>query len=431
MSWKKSKIIKTTAVPFLGSLILLIVLSIALLHMFFRTSTAHIYEKGADKVLTASMQLENYLDKARSIFRVTADTVDYMLANDASTDDILLWMTQETENQKEQLDENYTGMYGYIQQTYLDGTGWVPPEGFTPTTREWYHAAKLARGSVTIATPYLDAQTGSMVVSICRRLNDGESVLAVDLLTNHIQSVVEETGIDHCGYGFVISSDGTLISHRDRSLIGESVFSRSYGTGLMQHLSTVKNGSFEMTIEGEASILFVNDVIDGWIFVLVAPKNELFADMNARQYFIAGLFLIVCLLITLLYMLAGRKGEHGHEEDGEALTTEAQDISILPEQPSETDIETLYDTVSEIRLQEARKYLGSDELLKKTLQSFYDQIPENADEIEKLSKDKDYENYTIKVHALKSSARLIGATELSELARVLEEYGNIILDNKQ
>ena len=37
---------------------------------------------------------------------------------------------------------------------------------------------------------------------------------------------------------------------------------------------------------------------------------------------------------------------------------------------------------------------------------------------------EDIENYTIKVHALKSSARLIGAMELSHKALKLENYGN-------
>ena len=53
-------------------------------------------------------------------------------------------------------------------------------------------------------------------------------------------------------------------------------------------------------------------------------------------------------------------------------------------------------------------------------------IEKNADELEKLLQEGDYENYTIKVHALKSSARLIGAEELSETARKLEAYGNFI-----
>ncbi len=42
---------------------------------------------------------------------------------------------------------------------------------------------------------------------------------------------------------------------------------------------------------------------------------------------------------------------------------------------------------------------------------------------------KDYKNYTIKVHALKSSARLIGALKLSDEARYLEDCGNDLSEN--
>ena len=46
-----------------------------------------------------------------------------------------------------------------------------------------------------------------------------------------------------------------------------------------------------------------------------------------------------------------------------------------------------------------------------------------ADEIQKLYDEGDIENYTIKVHALKSSARIIGAAALSDLAKELELAG--------
>ena len=58
------------------------------------------------------------------------------------------------------------------------------------------------------------------------------------------------------------------------------------------------------------------------------------------------------------------------------------------------------------------------------LKIFYDSIKSNADEIEKFFNAEDYSNYTIKVHALKSSAKVIGAEELSEKARRLEDAGN-------
>ncbi len=44
--------------------------------------------------------------------------------------------------------------------------------------------------------------------------------------------------------------------------------------------------------------------------------------------------------------------------------------------------------------------------------------------IETYCKEKDYHNYTIQVHSLKSSARLIGALQLSEQAKRLEACGN-------
>ncbi len=47
-----------------------------------------------------------------------------------------------------------------------------------------------------------------------------------------------------------------------------------------------------------------------------------------------------------------------------------------------------------------------------------------ASEIEKFYEEGDIRNYTIKVHALKSSARIIGALDLSEKARLLEDAGN-------
>jgi HPt (histidine-containing phosphotransfer) domain-containing protein len=58
------------------------------------------------------------------------------------------------------------------------------------------------------------------------------------------------------------------------------------------------------------------------------------------------------------------------------------------------------------------------------LSGFYASIDAKADEIESYYDLGDIRNYTIKVHALKSSARIIGATELSAEARALEDAGN-------
>ena len=66
---------------------------------------------------------------------------------------------------------------------------------------------------------------------------------------------------------------------------------------------------------------------------------------------------------------------------------------------------------------------GSEEGLLKALEIFAGNAESKANEIESFCNKEKLEDYTIRVHALKSSARIIGAAGLSEKARLLEEAG--------
>ena len=57
------------------------------------------------------------------------------------------------------------------------------------------------------------------------------------------------------------------------------------------------------------------------------------------------------------------------------------------------------------------------------LELFYKSLEEKANEIENFYATGDYTNYTIKVHAIKSSARIIGAVKFGEEAQLLENAG--------
>ena len=110
--------------------------------------------------------------------------------------------------------------------------------------------------------------------------------------------------------------------------------------------------------------------------------------------------------------------ETGDEDDTEVCTDELpgdEEETVLPGWLAECEA---LDTASGV------KNCGSVEGYLSVLRSFYSTIKEKADEIEQYLDDKDLENYTVKVHALKSSARIVGATELSEQARRLEEAGD-------
>jgi DegV family protein with EDD domain len=77
---------------------------------------------------------------------------------------------------------------------------------------------------------------------------------------------------------------------------------------------------------------------------------------------------------------------------------------------------------------------GSEDAFRAVLKIFYDSIEQKASELNGFFSEGDWQNYIIKIHALKSSAKLIGAMDLSEKALKLEMAGKegntgYIIDN--
>ena len=70
------------------------------------------------------------------------------------------------------------------------------------------------------------------------------------------------------------------------------------------------------------------------------------------------------------------------------------------------------------------KHCGSVEAYLSALTVFAESLPRTAEEIQRFFANCECDNYTTKVHALKSTARVAGLNELSERARRLEDAGN-------
>ncbi|MBQ3843074.1 MAG: response regulator [Ruminiclostridium sp.] len=114
----------------------------------------------------------------------------------------------------------------------------------------------------------------------------------------------------------------------------------------------------------------------------------------------------------LLYLPEEKRGEICGS--AEAATDGGQD-SMLPGWLGD---------IPELSAEDGVKNCGSEEGYMSALEIFYKSIDRMSDEIEGYYNNGDLKNYTIKVHALKSSARIIGLAELSELAKGLEAAGD-------
>ena len=93
-----------------------------------------------------------------------------------------------------------------------------------------------------------------------------------------------------------------------------------------------------------------------------------------------------------------------------------------PEKVAESEPEW-YEQIPELDTKAAVKNSGSEEAFLSVLKIYYDSYPAKYDELKNFFDTGDWENYTVKIHALKSSSRLIGALALGEDAEKLEMAG--------
>jgi len=114
--------------------------------------------------------------------------------------------------------------------------------------------------------------------------------------------------------------------------------------------------------------------------------------------------------------------EYEEEKEDTGLTAPEEGTAETEETDPQEDT-VWYRQLDFIDTEAALKNSGSEDAFRAVLKIFYESIESKTAELEEYYGSKDWENYTIKIHALKSSAKLIGAMELSEKAQMLETAG--------
>ena len=293
--------------------------------ILYDASVIVVKEDGEDKVKMVATDLENYLAVAQTTLRVVADTIDLMEKNGDSLDEVFRYLEDQTKLQAQQFDENFTGIYAYMDGEYMDGSGWIPPEGYDPVTRDWYNTAVEAGGEIVIVSPYVDAQTGDVVITIAKSITDGEevkklglhNVVCLDVIVNHVQDVTREVSIAGKGYGFIANSDGFIVAHRNQECNGKNV-SDIYGQVLIDKIKDIGNGSFSTVIDDEKTTFFVCPIMEQWYAVIAVNDAELMQDVYSQLAVNILISLITFSLITFFYYL-GYKNERDYGKKVEEL----------------------------------------------------------------------------------------------------------------
>ncbi|MBQ2183389.1 MAG: response regulator, partial [Lachnospiraceae bacterium] len=222
----------------------------------------------------------------------------------ASTDIIHDYLRSETYSQQVKFDENFMGFYAVIDDVFMSGIDWIAPDDYNPYERDWYKAAVKADGDVAIVEPYLDAQSGDIIISFAKLLSDKKNSVSLDVSLNHIQETVEEININGNGYGMVIDKNGDIIAHKDATLNGQNCSDVFEDDAFLNAVLTTRNGRTEAVIDGYKYTIFVNEVLNQWYTVVLVKNMELFSETKVQLIVNVGVYLIIFFLITFFYYMS-------------------------------------------------------------------------------------------------------------------------------
>ncbi|MBE6910386.1 MAG: response regulator [Ruminococcaceae bacterium] len=276
-----------------------------------------------DRIKSVSSRIENHLNTAENVLQITADSVHHMLISGSTPARIHEFLVEETNNVTEQFGEDYHGLYGYIMSRYMDGLNWDPPKGFDPKSRDWYVVAWENGGDVAIVPPYIDAQTGEMIISVCRMLSDRQNVLSLDIKLNGIQTMMQELSINGKGYGFVMDETGLVIAHRDAGKKGTYINATAEGEELLAAVRNTGSGSFSYQYAGEKSTFFVHGITNHWYVVTVVGNDELYAEVTKQLVMNILICTLVFIMIASFYYV-GYKNEQLYSRRMEEMKMEEQ-----------------------------------------------------------------------------------------------------------
>lgn len=268
-------------------------LAVYMMTSFYRNARKDALALGASTMAQEKEQAERYLSRALDIIQITSMEVEYLLQKEADPDVILAFLENESDYYMNSVDKDFTGVYGWIGGVYLDGIGWVPEADYVPTERVWYTDAVKAGGEPVMISPYLDAQTGTIMISLSKMLYDNESVISLDISLETLQRLTERINLNGHGYGFIIDRDGFVVAHSNSAEKGKEYGEDAEKKELIGRVVASGGTSFDMEIAGEKITVFSDKILNDWYVVMVVDNKGLYADLSR----IMVQSVIMCLLV--------------------------------------------------------------------------------------------------------------------------------------
>lgn len=274
-----------------------------------------VLQKESEK--SAVFLAEKYAEELNGWFQVQGKIVDEMVNDIEHFGNFEYDYLFNYFEEKQKLNPQFICFYiGFTDKTNIFGDGWIPPDGYDCTTRDWYYVP-FDNKKLSFTAPYLDATTGKMIISIGKPVNkDGEliGVVAADIYLDYLTEIVQNVKTAEGSYGFLLDNDKNIVVHPEESFkpTEDELF----------NLFSVQDGIYkdieQKTLAGTKAIGIIKDYDEDeryfavspikytdWAFGFAIPTSELWKPLKSLiNGFATALAVSMIITIILSYTMA-------------------------------------------------------------------------------------------------------------------------------
>ena len=193
------------------------------------------------------------------------------------------------------LDDQVSAVYScYDENITIMSGGWVPPDDFVVTEREWYKQAQANPDQVYISDPYVDLQSGGICITLAKatyKNGDMIGVVGMDMYMDDLVSLMEGSYIGS-GYVFLTTADGIILVHPNEE------YSLKDETGVS--VSEANHGRYQKVLEQELKTKTILDYRGG--FKMAASANSEVTSWKVVSMQSTWHMILIMLLFVAIYI---------------------------------------------------------------------------------------------------------------------------------
>jgi len=309
-------------------------LLMVLISYFFVSNIVHNYLiKEAENTLSFTQsRITTDLREAETILQTVSQSILIMILRGDTSDVILQQMTEITDylSNSDMRVSGFNGVYGYFDVfngLFLDGSGWIPPEGFVSQDRPWYKTAVEAKGSIGVSTPYISMFPGALVVSYSRLIHDDQGkqlgIVCVDIRLDKMADYIVNTRLTEGGFGIMLNENLEIIAAPVNEYINKQISELPY-KGISSVAGNLENNAdiVERVITDEKTnsdfIIFTRRLENGWHIGIFTPLAQYYRQVSDMRFFIAVLGIILAASLSFILFRIAMAKQKADEETLEA-----------------------------------------------------------------------------------------------------------------